>query len=137
MVGNCATSEEDPSVSCVLRVVVVDDDDDVRLLLRVTLQRDDRFEVVGEAVDGLDGIELVDATQPDLVVLDLSMPRLGGIEALPEIKRRAPSAVVVLYTARPDAAAHKAGLAAGAAAVVEKNVIGADLLTRLVGVVEP
>lgn len=136
MVGTGGTSTAQTNMSRIARVVIVDDDDDVRLLLRVTLQRDSRFDVVGEAVDGFDAIETIAAVQPDLVVLDLAMPRLGGIEALPEIKRRAPDAVVVLYTARPDAAAHQAGLAAGAATVVEKSVIGADLLNRLVGALE-
>lgn len=132
MVGTEATSKGDKDFSRRVRVVIVDDDDDVRLLLRVTLQRDARFEVVGEASDGVDAIERVDEHQPDLVVLDVAMPRLGGIEALPEIRRRAPDSTVVLYTARPDAGAHQAGLDAGAAVVVEKSVIGAGLLERLV-----
>lgn len=135
MVGTGATSKGEDNFSRRVRVVIVDDDDDVRLLLRVTLHRDARFEVVGEAADGLEAIARVDEMQPDLVVLDLAMPRLGGIEALPEIRRSAPNAIVVLYTARPDIGAHRAGLAAGAAAVVEKSVIGAGLLERLAATV--
>jgi DNA-binding NarL/FixJ family response regulator len=133
VVGTGGTSTTKPETTRARRVVIVDDDDDVRLLLRVTLQRDPRFEVVGEAVDGYDAIETIAEAQPDLVVLDLAMPRLGGVEALPEIKRRSPGAIVVLYTARPDVGAHEAGLVAGATAVVEKSVIGTDLLDRLAG----
>jgi two-component system nitrate/nitrite response regulator NarL len=114
-----------------VRVVIVDDTDDVRLLLRVMLQRDQRFEIVGEASDGFEAIERVAETQPDLVVLDRMMPRLGGIEALPQIRERAPGAAVVLYTARPDAGTHHAALAAGAIDVVEKTVVGSPLVDQL------
>jgi DNA-binding NarL/FixJ family response regulator len=114
-----------------VRVVIVDDSDDVRLLLRVMLQRDPRFEIVGEASDGFEGIDRVAETQPDLVVLDRMMPRLGGIEALPQIRERAPGAAVVLYTAQPDAGTHHAALAAGAVDVVEKTVVGSPLVDQL------
>ena len=114
-----------------VRVVIVDDTDDVRLLLRLMLQRDPRFEIVAEAADGYEAIDRVAETQPDLVVLDRMMPRLGGIEALPEIRERAPNAAVVLYTAQPDAGTHHAALAAGAVDVVEKTVVGSPLVDQL------
>jgi DNA-binding NarL/FixJ family response regulator len=114
-----------------VRVVIVDDSEDVRLLLRVMLQNDHRFEIVAEAADGFEAIERVGKTQPDLVVLDRQMPRLGGIEALPQIREGAPNAAVVLYTARPDAGTHHAALAAGAVDVVEKGVVGAAFVDQL------
>jgi CheY-like chemotaxis protein len=114
-----------------VRVVIVDDTEDVRLLLRTMLQRDTRFEIVAEAADGIEAIERVTETQPDLVILDRSMPRLGGIEALPQIRDRAPNAAVVLYTAGADAGTHHAALAAGAVDVVEKTVVGAPLVNQL------
>src|SRR5205809_5550533 len=113
-----------------LRVVVVDDIDDMRMLLRLQFDRDARFEVVGEAADGDEAIDVVSDLQPDLVVLDRMMPRLGGLEALPEIRRLAPSAAIVLYTAADDSGAHQAALSAGAIGVVEKTA-GADFIDRL------
>jgi DNA-binding NarL/FixJ family response regulator len=131
VVGTNTISEADGASPRRVRVVIVDDSEDVRLLLRVMLQRDARFEIVAEAADGFEGIERVSETQPDLVVLDRSMPRLGGIEALPQIREQAPNAAVVLYTARPDAGTHHAALAAGAVDVVEKTIVGAPLIDQL------
>ena len=113
-----------------VRVVVVDDIDDMRVLLRMQFDRDPRFEVVGEAADGDQAIEVVADLQPDLVVLDRMMPRLGGLEAMPDIRRRAPSTAIVLYTAANDSGLHQAALSAGALGVVEKTG-GIDFVDRL------
>ena len=112
-------------------MVIVDDSEDVRLLVRVMLQRDHRFEIVAEAADGYEAIERVSETQPDLVVLDHSMPGLGGIEALPRIRELAPNAAVVVYTAFPDEGTHQAALAAGAVDVVLKSVVGPPFIDQL------
>lgn len=115
-----------------VRVVVVDDAEDIRQLLRVMLTHDGRFDVVGEAADGIEAITVTMATQPDLVILDRQMPRLGGVEALPEIRAVAPSAHVVLYTAQPDAETQQTALAAGALDVLEKSGAGfVDQLARV------
>jgi CheY-like chemotaxis protein len=103
-----------------VRVVIVDDALDVRMLLRLQLARDPRFEVVGEAADGLEAIERAETLQPDLIVLDRQMPRLGGLEAMPEIRRRAPRAAIVLYTAQTDPGTYHAALDAGALHVLDK-----------------
>jgi CheY-like chemotaxis protein len=117
-----------------VRVAVVDDSDDVRFLLKVMLQRDQRFEVVAEAADGIEAVERIGEAQPDLVVLDRQMPRMGGIEAMPLIRERAPNAAIVLYTANPDAGAHHAAVAAGALGVLEKELAGDVLLDELANV---
>ena len=67
----------------VATVVVIDDTPDLRLLLRMVLELTDRYSVVGEAGDGAEGIEMVRQWQPDLVLLDLAMPVMDGLEALP------------------------------------------------------
>lgn len=131
MVGTNITAGAETPLMRRVRVVIVDDSDDVRLLLRIMLQQDKRFEIVAEAADGFEAIERVGETQPDLVVLDRQMPRLGGIEALPQIRESAPNAAVVLYTAIPDAGTHHAALAAGAVDVVEKGVVGAQFIDQL------
>ena len=81
------------------RVAVVDDTADVRLLLSMTLNIDGRFEIVGTAPDGRAGIELCRTEQPDGVLLDVMMPVLDGIEALPELRTVCPSARIVMLSA--------------------------------------
>jgi CheY-like chemotaxis protein len=113
-----------------VRVVIVDDMTDVRALVRRLFERDDRFEVVAEGADGLEAIELAARLQPDLLVLDQQMPRLGGVEATPRIRAASPATAVVLFTARTDAGIHQAALSAGALDVIEKN-IGPGLVDQL------
>ena len=83
-----------------IKVLVVDDDQDMRMLLRLQVQSDERLNLVGIAKDGEEAITLARAEAPDVVVLDLMMPILGGEAALPKIREAAPGAKVVLYTAR-------------------------------------
>ena len=81
-----------------LRVVLVDDAHDLRALLSRLLVRDGRFEVVGEAGDGETGVEVVARTRPDAVLLDLAMPVMDGLQALPLIRDRSPDTRVVVLT---------------------------------------
>ena len=81
-----------------IKVLVVDDVPDIRLLLRVGLQADDRFAIVGEAEDGAEAVALAGELRPDVVVLDLAMPVMDGFEAIPEIHRVAPEARVLAYS---------------------------------------
>ena len=111
-----------------LRVVLVDDVDDLRLLLRSLFETYSDVEVVGEATDGEEAIVVIEATQPDLVVLDLSMPVMDGVTALPSIRRVAPAARVVVLSAIPPEA-DPGAIAAGAVAYVQK---GAGKTQRLV-----
>jgi CheY-like chemotaxis protein len=108
-------------------VSIVDDAADIRAFVRVALELDGRFEVVSEAGDGIEGIELLEQVVPDLILLDRQMPRLGGVEALPEIRRRAPGTAVILYTAAGDNSTYQAAIAAGAVDVVEKARLDASI----------
>lgn len=80
------------------RVVLVDDEPDLRIILHKLLDHDGRFTVVGEAKDGYEALEVVAATQPDVVLLDLCMPVLDGRAALPRLREVAPSAVVIVFS---------------------------------------
>ncbi|HUP86144.1 MAG TPA: response regulator transcription factor [Acidimicrobiales bacterium] len=82
-----------------LQIVVADDEPDVRLLLRLQLQGIPGVEVVGEAGDGVEALELCRELQPDAVVMDLLMPRMMGIEAIERLHQELPSIGVVAYTA--------------------------------------
>lgn len=69
-----------------IRVVLADDVPDIRVLLRLAIERDGRFEIVGEAADGREAIEVTREMSPDLVVLDLAMPNMDGLQAIPDLR---------------------------------------------------
>jgi CheY-like chemotaxis protein len=102
-----------------LRVLVVDDDDDQRYLLRRLFARAGITDVT-EAVDGQDGIAAARAVDPDLIVLDLTMPVLSGLEALPRL-RDVSSCPVVVLSNLPAAEAERDARAGGAVGYLEKR----------------
>ena len=112
-------------------MLLADDTASVRLLLRGTLEASRAFEVVGEAGDGAQAVEMAAALQPDMVLLDLAMPVLGGMEAIPQIRSRAPDArVVVVSGYAPDRMGSQA-VEVGATAFLEKQQRPGELLASL------
>lgn len=81
------------------RVLVADDAPGMRALMRTVLSVEDDFEVVGEARHGGEAVRLAESLQPDLVVMDASMPVMTGLEALPAVRRVCPDARVVIFSA--------------------------------------
>jgi two-component system sensor histidine kinase/response regulator len=104
----------------VVRVLVVDDTPTLRMLTRLTLEGTG-FEVVGEAGDGQVGLQLVVSLRPDLVLLDLAMPVMDGLEALPLMKAAAPEARVVIVSGFDRRAMEEQVVAAGADAYLQKG----------------
>lgn len=80
-----------------LRVVIADDAEILRSLLRRAIDRDDRLEVVGEAANGREALDLVDSLLPDVLLLDLSMPVLDGMEVLRVLAGNCPVVVLTGY----------------------------------------
>ena len=87
--------------SRIWRVVLIDDSADIRFLLHLKLEASGLFEVVGEAADGVAGTAVTSSSAPDAVVIDMSMPGLGGREVIPDLHRKAPGAAIIVYSAEP------------------------------------
>ncbi len=102
------------------RVVLVDDTRDLRELMRLAMVRGG-FDVVGEAADGREGIEVCAKQQPDVVLLDLAMPVMDGIEALPGIREHCPTAVIVVLSGFGAQQMAARAVAAGADGYVQKG----------------
>src|ERR1700730_15028443 len=101
-------------------ILIVDDSETCRKVTRLFLESQVGLEVCGEAVDGVDAIEKAKALQPDLVVLDLAMPRMNGVEAASELRAMMPRVPIVLFTMYDDAVGRALAVSAGASRVVSK-----------------
>jgi DNA-binding NarL/FixJ family response regulator len=104
-----------------IRVLLVDDFPAVRQTLRSVLSAYSDFEVVGEAGDGEQAVESVRALQPSVVVMDISMPKLNGIEATALIKEAFPHVVIVGLSLHVNEHTRNAMKAAGASALISKE----------------
>jgi DNA-binding NarL/FixJ family response regulator len=104
----------------VRRVLLCDDSPQIRELVRIVLELEGN-EVVSEADNGRDAVDEAERLQPDVVVLDLSMPVMDGLEALPEIRRVAPSARIVVLSGFDNERLVSQALALGADYYVPKG----------------
>ena len=104
-----------------IRVLVCDDVEAFRALMRYTLQEDPGIEVVGEAADGLAAIDAAERLQPHVVLLDVTMPILDGIDAIATVLERAPGTRVVALSGWGAERMAQAALEQGAVAYVEKT----------------
>jgi DNA-binding NarL/FixJ family response regulator len=104
-----------------IRVLLVDDSAAHLELIRMLLDLEDDFTVVGEAPDGEAGIQVARDLAPDLIVSDIEMPRLDGLHAVPGYRAAAPDAVVVLMSSRTPSDARPAALSAGADLYLDKG----------------
>jgi PAS domain S-box-containing protein len=116
-----------------VRVVLVDDSSDVRRLLRRALEAAGSFEVVAECGDGDEAIALAYRHRPDLLLLDTSMPRMDGLEALPAIVALCPDTAVVMFSGFEDVRLAARARELGAAAFVEKSTPLDQIPARLAG----
>jgi DNA-binding NarL/FixJ family response regulator len=113
------------------RVLVVDDAANLRELLTLLLESEDDFEVVGNAINGQQAIELTAALRPDVVLLDLAMPVMDGLSALPEIRAAVPAARIVIFTGFDQGSLVGEALAGGADAYLEKGASVTSLVDLL------
>lgn len=115
----------------VIRVLLVDDHALFRGGVKSLLQREDDFEVVGEAPDSLEGVKRAAALQPDVVLLDLHMPGLSGKDAVKLFLEAAPDSRVVMLTVSEDGGDLVNALRAGASGYLLKNIETGTLLDAL------
>jgi len=104
-----------------IRVLLADDTAEYRQLLRVILEQDGRFEIVAEAVDGAEAVRSCTAERPDVVVLDLAMPVLDGLQAIPLIRAASPETAIVVLSGFARGRLDDQALATGASRYVEKG----------------
>jgi DNA-binding NarL/FixJ family response regulator len=103
------------------RVFLCDDVAEMRLLMRLSLEEDPSFEIVGEADNGASALAAIPESKPDVVLLDLSMPGMGGLELIPHIRRLAPGTGIVVYTAFATPRVEAQALACGADRYLRKG----------------
>ena len=119
-----------------LRILVVDDHETFREQACALLRSQPGFEVICEAANGLEGVSRAAELQPDVVVLDISMPSLGGIEAAGRIHRVAPKSQIVFLSQHNSETIAQTALATGALAYVTKSSASNDLIRAVKAVSE-
>lgn len=119
-----------PAGPFLLTLVTIDDHADLRRLFRLAFEKSP-FLVIGEASDGRMGVEAVRRLQPQMVLLDLSMPDMDGLEALVEIRKAAPGSRIVVLSGFTKERLGPVVAELGAVDYIEKGVRPADLVQRL------
>lgn len=117
-------------------IVVVDDASEVRLLMKTRLRASGRFEVVGEGADGREAVALAERLSPALMLLDVSMPGMDGLEALPQVLRASPGTQVVMFSGFDEQGLADKARDLGAAAFLEKSVPVDELVNALLALVD-
>jgi CheY-like chemotaxis protein len=110
------------------RVLVVDDDDNAAVLAQVLLAPDDRVEMVGRARHGREALTMAAAVQPDVILMDLHMPVMGGTDATRRLREQGSTARIVVVTASEDVDEIRLAREAGADAFVVKPVDASGLV---------
>jgi DNA-binding NarL/FixJ family response regulator len=113
------------------KVLIADDHALVREGISAFLKLSDDFEVIAEASDGIEAIEKTAKYHPDIIIMDINMPKLGGLEATIEIKKMQPDAKVLVLTQYEDKEYISRFLKAGVSGYLLKKAVGSDLITGL------
>jgi two-component system response regulator NreC len=117
-----------PKIAPKTKILVVDDHVIVREGVRMILAKESDFEVVGEAGDGAQALELTERVHPDVVIMDISMPGMGGVEATQTLRDKYPDVQVLALTMHEDESYVFQLLRAGAAGYVLKRAAAQDLV---------
>ena len=112
-------------------ILIVDDNAQLRALMRGIAAQEPACQVVGEAEDGAEAIRLAQALRPDIVLLDLAMPRVNGLEALRRIKAERPATTVIIVTVHAEDAYRQVAADGGADAFLLKKTLVTVLLPTI------
>jgi DNA-binding NarL/FixJ family response regulator len=112
------------------RILIVDDNSAVRSLVRQAFELEPDFEVSGQAENGLEALDTAETLKPDLVVLDLSMPIMTGLEAAPRIKKRVPHVRIILFTVQEGREIAQLANSGGIDAVISKTKPVSELVSQ-------
>ena len=112
------------------KIIIVDDNDLIRTLLRGILRAED-CEIIGEARNGTLALELIEKSKPDIVLLDVLMPEMDGLETLQNIKQQYPEIIVVMITGRPSKDNVKESIDGGASGFIVKPFNSAKVIETL------
>jgi DNA-binding NarL/FixJ family response regulator len=110
------------------QILLVDDNPVVRQIVRQILEKESELKICGEAEDGMEALEKAKSLQPDVVILDLSMPRMNGLEAAPQIRNLLPDACLILFTLYGNREIEQAAKQAGIDAFISKADRGEALV---------
>ena len=110
------------------QMLLVDDNPVVRRIVRQVLEKESQLRICGEADDGKEALDKAKLLQPDIVILDLSMPRMGGLEAAPQIRNLLPDACLILFTLYGNEEIERVAKQVGIDAVVSKADRGDKLV---------
>lgn len=114
-----------------IRILIIDDHVVVREGLRALIEIEEDMELIGEAGDGLQGVDLSRALQPDIILMDLIMPRLDGIEAIKQIRQHNPDARILILSSLTEDDKVVSAVRAGATGFVLKGSGASDLLKAI------
>jgi DNA-binding NarL/FixJ family response regulator len=119
-----------------LRILITDDYADWRRQVRLLLQAQPEWQVISEASDGLDAIEKAQDLKPDIILLDIRLPKLNGIEAARRIQRLSPTSKIIFLSQNKELDIVRAALDTGALAYVRKTDIKKELLPAVEAVLQ-
>ena len=114
-----------------VRILIADDHGVLRAGLRLLLKTEPSFEVVGEAASGEEALRVAVETRPDVVLLDVSMPGVGGLEATKMLKEKMPRARVLVLTVHEDGALLREAIGAGASGYIVKRAVESELIQAI------
>jgi two-component system nitrate/nitrite response regulator NarL len=118
------------------RVLLVDDNTAVRLLVRQLFELEPDFEIAGEAENGQEAVDKAANLKPDLVILDLSMPVMTGLDAAPLLRKLLPDTSIILFTVHEGSEVQRLANECGVDSIVSKSQVATELIPRAQALLE-
>src|SRR5215469_17365510 len=119
-----------------VRLLIVDDHEAVRRGIRSLVSSRSDWSICGEAVDGVDAVDKIKELRPDIVLMDISMPRMDGVHATRIVREEVPESRVIIVSQNDPAIARQQASESGAADFVTKGTLARDLLPAILKVIE-